>query len=91
VAAVALLRHLDVGRRHGQGVLARVGRIVAGRAATGRPGVVHARRCEGGEVSMAGIAGRSRRNMRARLGRPLVRRAIVAIGRAAVVADDHRR
>ena len=53
VAGIALLGDLDVGRRHGQRILAGIGRVVTGRTQANRQHMVHLGRFEGIEVLVA--------------------------------------
>lgn len=78
VAGIALRRCRYVGCRLGQGVLRRVAAAVTGRTLADRASMVHGGRSEGRESGMTGIAIASGRDMRTRLGQPLIGRPVVA-------------
>jgi len=91
VADVTGQRGQDMRCALGLGVDRRVAAAVAARTGARRPGVVHARRREGRETGMAGVACRARRHVRRRLRQTLVRRTVVAVGGAAMVTNHRRR
>lgn len=83
VAGVALFGHLDVRCRHGQRVLAGIGRVVTGRTNTNRQHMAHLGRLESTEILVAvGALLGARGNMS---GRQALGRCPVMAGRAFAV------